>query len=135
MDYSVNQQSECSCFLTSHNPKASPWLLLSLCEVSQVTRVTKHEYITREITIISDDIRSYLERKRDADGTRMEREWNANGTQMESKRDANGTQMERKQNADGTQTKRNWNANGMRMERKWNAFTKTFRMRFLLGYF
>ena len=95
MDYSVNQQSECSCFLTSHNQKASPWLLLSLCEVSQVTRVTKHEYITREITIISDDVRSYLERKWDADGTRMERKWNANGKQMERKRNAKGTQMER----------------------------------------
>ena len=122
MDYSVNQQSECSCFLTSHNPKASPWLLLSLCEVSQVTRVTKQEYITREITIISDDIRSYLERKWDADGTRMERKWNANGKQM-------GCQW----NADGTQTERNWNANGTQMQRIYENVSNAFPVRLFLS--
>jgi hypothetical protein len=66
---------------------------------------------TREIAMISDDVRFRYECNRNAFRrcvpVTVERKWNANGTQME----------------------RNWNANGTQMEREWNAFRNAFRTR------
>ena len=79
---------------------------------------------TREIAMISDDVRFRYECNRNAFRrcvpVTTERKWNANGTQLEREWNANGTRMERK-----------WNANGTQMERVRDAF----RTRFLLGYF
>ena len=77
---------------------------------------------TREIAMISDDLRFRYECNRNAFRrcvpVTVERKWNANGTQMECNWNANGTQLERE-----------WNANGTQMERKWNAFRNAFRTR------
>ena len=71
---------------------------------------------TREIAIISDDVRFQYECNRNAFRrcvpVKVERKWNANGTRLERAR------MERE-----------WNANGTQMERKWNAFRNAFRTR------
>jgi hypothetical protein len=54
---------------------------------------------TREIAMISDDVRFRYECNRNAFRrcvpVRVERKWNANGTQLEREWNAGGTQMER----------------------------------------
>jgi hypothetical protein len=75
---------------------------------------------TREIAMISDDVRFRYECNRNAFRrcvpVRVERKWNAIGTRMEREWNANGTRMEREWNANGTHL-------GTRSGRVPNAFS------------
>jgi hypothetical protein len=70
------------------------------------TKCASEETNTREIAMISDDVRFRYECYRNAfrrcAPVTVERKWNANGTQLEREWNANGTRMERKWNANGT---------------------------------